>query len=84
MKITILDKNGTKKAEVDTIIFSGKVRKDIIQRAIEIEKKSNIKIEKMGHINLYSQRSIDDYISLLKRPSSNGRSAKFKKSVSIH
>ena len=47
-------------------------------------KKSNIKVEKMGHINLYSQRSIDDYISLLKRPSSNGGSAKFKKSVSIH
>jgi len=38
MKITILDLQGNKKKEIDTSIFSGKIREDIVQKVAEIEK----------------------------------------------
>ena len=39
MKIQILDLEGMKKKEIDADRFDGKIRKDIIQRAVEAEKK---------------------------------------------
>ena len=38
MKINILDSQGNKKKEMDTEIFSGKIREDIVQKVAEVEK----------------------------------------------
>lgn len=38
MKIQILDKEGGKKGEIETSIFDSEIRKDIIQKVIEVEK----------------------------------------------
>ncbi len=38
MKITILDSEGKKKKEIETSIFDGKIREDIVQKVAEAEK----------------------------------------------
>lgn len=38
MKIQILDKDGKKKSDIETEIFDGKIREDIIQKVVETEK----------------------------------------------
>jgi len=38
MKIQVLDQQGKKTSEIDTNIFDNKIRKDIIQKVVEIEK----------------------------------------------
>lgn len=38
MKIQILDTDGKKKADMETGVFDGKIRKDIIQKVVETEK----------------------------------------------
>jgi len=38
MKVTILDSQGKKKKEIETSVFDGKIREDIVQKVAEVEK----------------------------------------------
>lgn len=41
MKVNILDSEGKKKKEIDTALFDGEIREDIIQKAVELEKRKH-------------------------------------------